>query len=126
MVTGLLGTSILVDNLRSFPPAVAWLGNQRTQLGITRIVRMEVIEGTLDSKGLRRALTLLKDFDHIELLPSDLEWANDQLIRFHLSHNIGMMDCLIASASHRLQIPLYTTNLKHFMPLLGSLVQKPY
>jgi predicted nucleic acid-binding protein len=84
------------------------------------------IEGTLDSKGLRRALTLLKDFDHIELTPSDLEWANDQLIRFHLSHNIGMMDCLIASASQRLQIPLYTTNLKHFTPLLGSLAQKPY
>ncbi len=46
--------------------------------------------------------------------------------RLHLSHGLDSMDCLIASANHRLGIPLYTCNLKHFTPLLGDLAHKPY
>lgn len=126
MVSGLLDTSILVDNLRSFPPAVNWLANNQTQLGLTRIVRLEVIEGARDKQGQRRAVKLLNDFEQIELTTSDLVWATDQLVRFRLSHNVSSFDCLIASASHRLQLPLYTMNVKHFAPLLGGLAQKPY
>jgi predicted nucleic acid-binding protein len=37
-----------------------------------------------------------------------------------------MMDALIASAAYRLRVPLFTRNLKHFQPMLGPLVQKPY
>ena len=48
------------------------------------------------------------------------------LIGLSISHNVGSIDCLIASASHRLQLPLYTMNVKHFAPLLGGLAQKPY
>jgi predicted nucleic acid-binding protein len=55
-----------------------------------------------------------------------LDWAMDQQEKFALSHNVGMNDCLIASISYRLQLPLYTTNLKHFIPLLNNLAQKPY
>jgi predicted nucleic acid-binding protein len=47
-------------------------------------------------------------------------------MRYELSHGVGMMDCLIASVSYRLQLPLYTHNLKHFAPLLNDLAQKPY
>jgi len=36
------------------------------------------------------------------------------------------MDCLIAAAAFRLQVPLHTRNLKHFAPLLGELAQEPY
>jgi len=43
-----------------------------------------------------------------------------------LSHGIGAFDCLIAAPSFRLQIPLYTLNLRHFASLLGSRVQRPY
>jgi predicted nucleic acid-binding protein len=126
MVSGLLDTSIIVDNLRSYPPAVNWLANNPTQLGITHIVRLEVIEGAKDKQGQQRSLTLLNDFEQIELTTSDLIWASEQLLRFHLSHNVSSFDCLIASASFRLGLPLYTINLKHFTPLLGTLAQKPY
>jgi len=53
-------------------------------------------------------------------------WATEQLIVFNLSHNIDVFDCLIAAVSHRLQIPLYTRNLRHFEPLLGPLARPPY
>lgn len=36
------------------------------------------------------------------------------------------MDCLIAASAHRLQLPLYTANRKHFDPLLSGLVRQPY
>jgi hypothetical protein len=31
-----------------------------------------------------------------------------------------------SAPSYRLQLPLYTRNLKHFAPLLGKLAQEPY
>lgn len=43
-----------------------------------------------------------------------------------LSQNVDMMDCLIAASVHRLGLPLYTRNLKHFLPLIGDLACKPY
>lgn len=39
---------------------------------------------------------------------------------------LGMDDCLIASVAHRLQVPLYTHNLKDMTPLIGELALKPY
>jgi hypothetical protein len=50
-----------------------------------------------------------------------------QLERDRLSDGVGMHDCLIASACHRLQVPIYTHNLKDMRVLLDeTLVIKPY
>lgn len=46
--------------------------------------------------------------------------------RLRLSHGVTVNDCLIASVAHRLQIPLYTHNLKDMTPLIGELAVKPY
>ncbi len=44
-----------------------------------------------------------------------------------LSHGAAMNDCLIASVCHRLQVPLYTHNLKDMRILIGAeLAVKPY
>lgn len=40
--------------------------------------------------------------------------------------NVDAFDCLVAALSFRLQLPLYTRNLKYFAPLLGHLAQQPY
>lgn len=68
----------------------------------------------------------MKAFEMIHLTEVDSHWAMQAQMVYELSHGVGMMDCLIASVSHRLQLPLYTHNLKHFSPLLGDLAQKPY
>ena len=65
-------------------------------------------------------------FEMHYLTQTDLDWSMQAQMRYELSHGVGAMDCLIASVSHRLQLPLYTHNLKHFAPLLGTLAQKPY
>lgn len=126
MVSALVDSSIIIDNLRNYPPAVNWYASANVQLGLTRIVRLEVIEGALNKTNLLRALTLLNDFEHNDTIETDFIWASARLTKFRLSHSIGGVDCLIAATSYRLQIPLYTMNLKHFTPLLGTLAQKPY
>jgi predicted nucleic acid-binding protein len=125
VVIGLLDTSILVDLLRQHSSADAWLARQG-QLGITRIVLLEIVEGAENAAQQSEALKMLRRFEVEELTPSDLVWATEQLVRFRLSHSVDAFDCLIAAASYRLQLPLYTTNLKHFAPMLGGLAQKPY
>lgn len=56
----------------------------------------------------------------------DIEWATTALIEHYLKGNVDPFDCFIAATAHRLQVPLYTRNLKHFTPLLRKLTQKPY
>jgi hypothetical protein len=43
-----------------------------------------------------------------------------QLERYRLSHGVEMNDCLIASVRHRLQVPLYTHNVKDMRVLLDE------
>jgi hypothetical protein len=61
-----------------------------------------------------------------EVNPDDVVWATEQMILRSLSHNIDACDAIIAGSCHRLQIPLFTRNLKHFEPLVGSLARRPY
>ena len=121
----LLDSNIVVDLLRKHQPAEVWLKTQ-FNLGVTRSVWLETLEGAENLAEQQRVMTLLNDFELIELTVSDLEWATRQLIKYRLSHNIDAFDCLIAAPAFRLQLPLYTRNLKHFTPLLGSLAQQPY
>ena len=125
MVNGLLDTAIVVDLLRAYTPAQSWLAEQ-SQLGVSPVVWLEIIEGAMNARAQSQAVEFLRHFERTEVLPSDLDWAIDQALRFRLSYNVGMMDCLIASTAYRLRVPLFTRNLKHFQPMLGPLAQKPY
>ena len=111
--------------MRGYAPASAWLERQ-DRPAITRIVHLEILVGSQNKVDQQRALRFLQRFGIVELTIADFEWATDKLISYRLSHNVGINDCLIAAPAFRLQLPLYTHNLKHFAPLLGDLAQKPY
>jgi len=49
-----------------------------------------------------------------------------QLERFQFSQPIGKEDCLIAAVAYRLQVSLYTHNVKDMTPLVGKLAIQPY
>jgi predicted nucleic acid-binding protein len=125
VVTAFVDSVVLIDLLRSYPPAISWLGAQ-PKLAITPAVWLEVLYGAPNAEARDRALKLLRRFERVDLLPSDFDWAIEQTLRFRLSHSVDPMDCLIASVAFRLKKPLYTQNLKHFSPMLGPLVRKPY
>jgi predicted nucleic acid-binding protein len=125
VVDCLLDTSVIVDLIRRYPPAVLWIATQDNS-GVTAVVWMEIIDGTRDKIALQRAQKVLERFERVEVTAADFDWAIAQQLRFRLSHNIGPNDCLIAAVSHRLALPLYTGNLKHFVPLLETQARQPY
>jgi predicted nucleic acid-binding protein len=126
MVASLVDSNVVVDILRNYPRAVAWIQAQSTAPAITPIVWMELISGAQNKGAQTDVLTVLSGFNIEYLTQADMDWAMQQMLAYRLSHSIGILDCLIASVNFRLQLPLYTSNLKHFAPLLGSLAQKPY
>jgi tRNA(fMet)-specific endonuclease VapC len=122
---GLLDTSIIIDILRGYQPAVDWL-SQQSNLGVTRIVWLEILEGAQNKQSQQKGIALLKGFGLMILTEADVECAVEKMLVYSLSHNIDALDCLIASVHFRVKIPLYTRNLKHFKPLLGTLAMSPY
>ena len=125
MVNALLDTSIIVDLIRGYGPAQEWY-LQQTDLGVSRAVWLEILEGAPNRQSQQNAINLLRSFELEEITAEDMTLATEMLLRFNLSHNIDAFDCIIAALNTRLEIPLYTRNLKHFVPLLGELAQAPY
>ncbi len=126
MVDALLDTATVVDLQRGYPPATQWIASTNEIFGVTKFVWMEIVNGCENKKSLTKAIKLIERFELVEITAQDVDWALNILVKFNLSHNIDPFDCLIAATSHRLQIPLYTRNMKHFKPLLGELAQRPY
>lgn len=126
MVAALVDTSVVIDILRSHQPAIAWLYAQIGVTGVTRFVWHEVIEGCSDKQKQHAAIRVLDKFQLTPVTNDDVEWATVALLQHYLKLNADASDCLIAATAHRLQVPLYTRNLKHFGPLLGALAQQPY
>jgi len=126
MVDTLLDTSVVIDILRLNASANQWFAQQNIQFWVSQIVQVEVLQGASNKQDQANALKLLQRFDPIDLTSSDYDWAIQHLLRYKLSHSVGGLDCLIASTSYHLQIPLYTMNIKHFTPILGTLAQRPY
>lgn len=127
MVRAIVETSIIIDLLRDFAPAVNWYAKQENPLlAVTPIVWMEAVGGGRTKDKRVKAARLLQRFHMVFPERGDMEWAMKAQMQYELSHGVGMMDCLIAAPCLRLQIPLYTRNMKHFRPLLSQLTQSPY
>ena len=126
MTNFLIDSSVVIDILRNYPPSIQWLQSQTQIGGLTRYVTLEVLEGCSNKQEQRSAIRVLNKFAVVTVTNMDSEWATNAFLKHYLKSNTDPFDCLIASTAHRLQLPLYTRNLKHFTPLLGQLAQKPY
>lgn len=127
VIDAILDTSILIDLLRVFPPATDWFsGLGRQRVAITPVVWMETIQGAANREKRSQALRFLRQFAVEHPTEDDNRWAMRQTATFHLSHGIQLQDAMIASVAARLRVPIYTTNLKHFLPLPSVNAKKPY
>lgn len=126
MSIGILDTTVILHYFRKSASAQAWVDAQSARMAVTTITWLEVMEGASSKASQRESKRILDKFELFYLTATDQHWAMQQLERFQFSHHIGMDDCLIASVAHRLQIPLYTHNLKDMTPLIGELAVKPY
>lgn len=126
MSSGIVDTTVILHYFRKDVVAQNWVDSQPIRLSVTSITWMEVMEGTTSKAHQTQCRDLLGKFDLLYPTTDDQQWAMQQLDRLQFSYHIGMNDCLIASVAFRLQLPLYTHNLKDMIPMLGNLVVKPY
>jgi predicted nucleic acid-binding protein len=125
MTIAFVDTVILIDILRNHPPAVLWLFSQ-PGMSITPVVYMELLAGNQNKQERRAVDKLVAQFEMVYYTTEDMKWALKKMHSLRLSHGVGQSDCLIAAPSARLQLSLYTLNLKHMTPLIGALAVKPY
>ncbi|MDX1992758.1 MAG: PIN domain-containing protein [bacterium] len=126
MTAGIVDTTVIVHYFRKLPSAQAWVDSQSSLLSLFSITWLEVMHGAGSKAKEATSKAILDGFQLLYLIQSDQDWAMQQMERYRLSHGISINDCLIASVAFRLQVPLYTHNIKDMTPLLGSLAVKPY
>lgn len=111
----IMDTDVIVDVLRGHAPALVWLEHQREQVvGVPVIVRMEVMQGAKSRRDEAAIARRLDEFTCLHLQTGDSEVAESCFRQFHLSHNLGILDCLISAIAVRQGVPFYTFNAKHF------------
>jgi predicted nucleic acid-binding protein len=123
MTIGIADTTVIIHLFRKNAAARAWMEAQAERLSITPYTWLEIIYGAPGKRGQAACLAIMKKFDLVFPVRADIEWA---MLAYRLSHGVSVVDCLIASVAHRLQVPLYTDNVKDFPMLAAKLVVKPY
>jgi predicted nucleic acid-binding protein len=127
MTVGIVDSTVIVHLFRRNPSVLTWYASLSQPLAITPITWMEIMYGAAGKAGQAKCKAILDEFAMEYLTRADMDWAMQQLERYRLSHGVEMNDCLIASVAHRLQVPLYTHNLRDMRVLLDeTLVIKPY
>jgi predicted nucleic acid-binding protein len=125
LTAAILDTTVILHLFRKYEPALSWFDIDET-FAITSITWMEAMIGVANKRVQAETLDLLNGFEMLYLSQADQQWAQQQIERLRFSHSVGMNDCMIASVAHRLQMPLYTHNLKDMTPMIGELAVKPY
>lgn len=127
MTVGIVDTTVVIHYFRKLPAAVMWVDSQPERLSVTALTQLEILYGSQSKAGQAANEAALTQFDIEYVTVSDQVWAVEQMRQFRLSHGVDINDCLIAAVAHRLQVPLYTHNVRHMSVMLGSgLVIKPY
>lgn len=127
VIEGIIDTSVLIDYLRGYKAAQEWfirMGD--TVLAITPVVWMETVQGASNKIKQQRIRRFLSQFPIEHPEPTDNLWAMEQVAKFSLNHNVEFADIMTASIAVRLNVPIYTTNLKHFAVLPDVDERKPY
>lgn len=122
----LLDTDILIDILRQYPPALSWFRSSPELLYAPGFAVMELVQGCRNKAELRRVQRLAA------LLP--LVWPTDvhcrlaliEFTQFHLSHNLELLDSLVAATAVGKYATLCTFNVKHFRVVPGLTLEQPY
>ena len=127
MTVGIVDTTVIVHYFRKNSVAQAWVNTQPARLSVTPITWLEIMYGAGSKAKEAVSKSILNRFEMVYLSEADQDWAMQQVEQYRLSHGVSINDCLIASVAFRLQAPFYTTNVKHFLPMLDpKLVFEPY
>jgi len=123
----LLDTSILVDILRGYKPTRDWVDSiPPTDRFVSVITAAELLAGCRNQTEQRAVERELALYTMLWLDEGASQAALEWYRRFHLSHGIGFLDCLIAATAVQRGLRLATLNLKHFGPLTNVHAERPH
>jgi predicted nucleic acid-binding protein len=119
---------VFVDLFKRRPEADEYVGTRLRsgRLGLHAAVAAELIAGIRDRSELRQFEKLTAQSRTI--IPTGDDWTLAlQLCRTYArSSGVDWVDCLLAATAIRLDVPVATINEKHFRPLRGLRVVRPY
>ena len=122
-----LDTDVMIDLLRQYTPAVAWLDSLgEEEVLLPGFVVMELIQGC---RNRAEQDTVERELRAYGMIWPSLEMCDEALsvfARYHLSHGLGILDALIGQTAVALDVPLYTFNRKHYMSIPGLKTFQPY
>jgi predicted nucleic acid-binding protein len=87
---------------------------------------MELIQDAQNSRQIRRALKLVAPLPVVWPTEADCKQALSYFTAYHLSHNLGLIDSLIAACAMGLSTALCTFNVKHYKVVPGLAMEQPY
>ncbi|HYV37154.1 MAG TPA: PIN domain-containing protein [Gemmataceae bacterium] len=122
----LVDTDVLIDIQRGHPPAMAWFATLANLPAVPGFVVMELVQDARNGKELRQALKLVAPLQVVWPSETDCARALSDFATFHLSHNLGLLDSLIAACAVGHAATLLTFNVKHYRIVPGLTVARPY
>ena len=122
----LLDTDVLIDLLRGFPPARAWLGALPDAPGMPGLAVLELLQGCRNLQEARRVEQLATIFQIFWPTHSDCNRALTSFARLHLAAGIGLLDVLIGECAAGLGADLCTFNARHFQAMANVMTSQPY
>jgi predicted nucleic acid-binding protein len=122
----LLDTDILIDIQRDRPPAVQWFASLTELPEVPGFVVMELIQGAPTAQHQRTAMRLVAPLRIVWPTEVDCARALADFSAYHLSHNLGMLDSIIAACAVGRSAALCTFNVKHYRVVPGLVMEQPY
>jgi predicted nucleic acid-binding protein len=122
----LLDSDVLIDVQRKFAPAVAWLNTLSDPPLVPGFVVMELIQNAQNNQQVQAAVALTATLTIVWPTHADCERALEFFTKYHLSHNLGLVDSLIAACAIGLSATLCTFNLRHYRVVPGLITAQPY
>ena len=122
----ILDTDVLIDVQRGYVPALNWFSSLEELPSVPGLVVMELIQGAQNSRQVRQVLQLVAPLPVVWPTATDCEKALSDFTDYHLSHNLGLLDSLIAACALGLSATLCTFNVKHYRVVPGLDILQPY
>lgn len=123
----LLDTDILIDYLRSHPPAMEFLENMpKRNRHIAFISQFELLKGCMKKTDEKLIERFLRAFIIIPLLPNVSETALHLYHRKRWKVPMDIPDSFIAATALVKKFTLFSRNIKHYTGIAGLKIQSPY
>lgn len=122
----LLDTDVLIDIQRGNAAAVNWFKSLQVLPSVPGFVVMELIQDAHNLQQVRQALKLVAPLPVVWPTEADCNRALSDFTSYHLSHNLGLIDALIAACAVGLPATLCTFNVKHYRVVPGLQIQQLY